>query len=140
MKRTRFWRRSDGAALVEFALVLPLLLTVVMGIVDFGRALFTLNNLTSAVREGARFAAVQSLPMNQDDVKAKVAAYFNNVKVGGTALDGSTGVNVTVTASAVKVGIAGYTFEPSTPLARFVPGVGAIAMRPVATFRLEQGI
>lgn len=140
MKRCRFWRRSDGAAAVELALVMPVLLMVVLGIVDFGRALFTLNNLTSAVREGARFAAVQSLPMNQDDVKAKVAAYFNNVKVGGTALNASTGVNVTVDASTVTVGIAGYAFEPITPLAKFVPGVGAVSMSPVATFRLEQGI
>ena len=140
MKQRSFWRHTDGAALVEMAMVTPLLLMLVLGIVDFGRALFTLNNLTSAVREGARFAAVQSLPMNQDHVKTRVSSYFNDVRMGGAAIDPATGVSVTVTASSVKVAIVGYNFEPITPLAKFVPGFGSITMKPVATFRLEQGI
>ena len=47
-----------GAAAVEFALVLPVLLLVLCGIIDFGRALHAQVVLTQAAREGARLAAL----------------------------------------------------------------------------------
>ena len=47
--------------MVEFALVLPVFLLIVMGLFDIGRAVFVYNGLTNAVREGARLAIV-----NQD--------------------------------------------------------------------------
>ena len=46
--------RDRGAAAVEFALLLPLLLLIVFGIIDFGRALNAQITLTQAAREGAR--------------------------------------------------------------------------------------
>jgi len=51
-------RDSRGQSVVEFALVLPLLLVLVFGITEFGRAWLTMNVLTSAAREGARLAVV----------------------------------------------------------------------------------
>ena len=50
--------RDRGAAAVEFALVLPILLLLMCGIVDFGRALHAQVVLTQAAREGARLAAL----------------------------------------------------------------------------------
>jgi Flp pilus assembly protein TadG len=47
---------------VEFALVLPLLLLIVFGIIDFGRALNAQITLTQAAREGARLDAVGDAP------------------------------------------------------------------------------
>jgi len=47
-----------GQSVIEFALVLPLLLLVVFGVTEFGRAWMTLNVLTAAAREGARTAVV----------------------------------------------------------------------------------
>lgn len=44
--------------MIEFALVLPLLLVILFGITEFGRAWMTVNLLTSAAREGARLAVV----------------------------------------------------------------------------------
>ena len=44
--------------MVEFALILPVLMLFVFGIVEFGRAYSTRIELTSAVREGARSAAL----------------------------------------------------------------------------------
>lgn len=49
---------ARGQSLVEFALVLPLLLILVFGVIDFGMGLRSYISLTNAVREGARFAAV----------------------------------------------------------------------------------
>ncbi len=64
-------RRPDerGSAAVETALVLPLLLLLVCGIVDFGRALNAQITLTAAAREGARWAA-----LSQPGVPARVTA------------------------------------------------------------------
>jgi hypothetical protein len=56
--QTRKVSNERGAAVVELALVLPILLTVLLGIVEFGRAYNTKISLTHAAREGARAAAV----------------------------------------------------------------------------------
>src|SRR6478736_3821864 len=47
-----------GAALVEFAIILPILLSLVFGIIEFGRAYEVKVQLTGAVREGARVVAL----------------------------------------------------------------------------------
>jgi Flp pilus assembly protein TadG len=54
------FRNNKGNSVIEFALVLPILLLVVFGITEFGRAIMVTNVLNSASREGARLAAVSS--------------------------------------------------------------------------------
>jgi len=49
---------SKGQTLVETALILPILLILVLGIVEFGRAMYIKNTLNNAARAGARAAAV----------------------------------------------------------------------------------
>ena len=49
---------QPGQALVEFALVLPILLVLVIGIMDFGRALFVYSEVSNAAREAVRYATV----------------------------------------------------------------------------------
>jgi hypothetical protein len=51
-------RRTRGQALVEFALVLPIFLAMLLGIVDLGRVIWANNALAGAAREAARFAIV----------------------------------------------------------------------------------
>lgn len=62
--------RQDGAAAVEMALIMPLLFTLLFGIVVFGITLFRQQGLEAAVREGGRLAAV-SVPLG--DVQTRVA-------------------------------------------------------------------
>lgn len=52
-------RKSDSPAqsLVEFALVLPILLLLILGVMDFGRMFYTKMVLTNAAREGANYLA-----------------------------------------------------------------------------------
>ena len=50
-------RKDNGQGMVEFALVLPILLLVMFGIIEFGRLLFTYSMISAASREGARYAA-----------------------------------------------------------------------------------
>ncbi|HKV29713.1 MAG TPA: TadE family protein [Candidatus Dormibacteraeota bacterium] len=50
--------KARGQALVEMALITPLLVFILLGIVDLGRAYYQYTVMTNAVREGARYAAV----------------------------------------------------------------------------------
>jgi Flp pilus assembly protein TadG len=61
----RLDRGSQAQALVEFALILPLLLLVLIGIIDFGRALFVYSEVSNAAREAVRYAAVNSDDCNE---------------------------------------------------------------------------
>jgi len=55
-------RSEDGQALVEFALVLPLLVLLLFGMLDFGKAFNYWNDATHLSAEGARFAVVDRKP------------------------------------------------------------------------------
>lgn len=50
-----------GQSLVEFALVFPIIVFVLLGIFDMGRAVFAFNTVSNAARQGARVAAVNQL-------------------------------------------------------------------------------
>lgn len=56
--RHRSRRRSGGQSLVEFALVLPVFMLLVFGIIDGGRAILALNDMSQATRNVARVASV----------------------------------------------------------------------------------
>src|SRR5207248_3738382 len=60
--------RQRSQALIEFALVSPVLLLLLFGVVDIGRAIFYYDTLNHAAREGARVAvrASNQLPTNSD--------------------------------------------------------------------------
>jgi hypothetical protein len=56
------WKENRGASMVEFAIVLPLLLLLVFGIIEFGLIVYNKQILTNACREGARAGVVQAAP------------------------------------------------------------------------------
>jgi Flp pilus assembly protein TadG len=58
----RLFRSQRGTAVVEFALVAPILFLLVIGILDFGRALNYYNDLTQISGQGARAAAISRNP------------------------------------------------------------------------------
>lgn len=60
--RCRFEAR--GQSLVELALILPVLMLVLVGILDFGRAFYAYNAISNAAREGARYGTIH--PTNTD--------------------------------------------------------------------------
>ncbi len=74
-------RCERGAALLEFAMVLPLLLTLLLGLVSSGTALNRSNSLNNAARESARFGA--TLPADN------LTFWLN--KVADVAIDSATG-------------------------------------------------
>jgi Flp pilus assembly protein TadG len=67
-------RRRRGQALVEFALVLPVLLVILLGTVDAGRLIFAYNSVSNAAREGGRTAIVNQTPVEVREKAAQQAA------------------------------------------------------------------
>lgn len=57
-RQIHWWRREDGQALVEFALIVPVLLLLIVGLAEFARAWNTKQVLTDAARESLRSAVV----------------------------------------------------------------------------------
>ena len=92
-------RGERGAAAVEFALIVGLLLTILFGIVQFGRAYSEVVVLTGAAREGARLAAVrESTGVVQGRVIEAAGPYDVNgsISVSTQCSDTNQGEPVTV--------------------------------------------
>lgn len=81
-----------GVATVETALVLPVFLTVSLGIIEYGRALMAANLVTNAAREGARIGGIEG--STNSDVTTAVKDLLN--KTLGVAA-GDVTVNITIT-------------------------------------------
>lgn len=62
------WRSRDGQAVVEFALVVPILLLIILGLVEFARAWNTQQVLTDVAREGLRNSVVANPAFTYDDL------------------------------------------------------------------------
>lgn len=97
--------RSDrGAAAVEMALLAMPLVLLLMGILDFGRLLYTQNTITHAAQEGARYAS-----LGKPDVVAKTQAAAGGLVVAvnpGAVCTSGSDATVTVT----------YSFKFVSPL------------------------
>jgi Flp pilus assembly protein TadG len=123
-------KRQRGAAVVEFALVLIILLLLVFGMIELGRALFKWNSAAEATRVGARTAAI--VEVNDD---AAVIAAMNTVMQGELdtssvtvdySIDGvNFGRNICVrgTCQFVRVRVA-YEYRPV--LIFFQPGISLL--------------
>jgi hypothetical protein len=118
-------RRGRGQALVEFALVIPLFLLLLVGLFDLGRAVFTYNTLTNAAREGARMAIVNqfepTIVQRAKDASAmieldvpNVSVNFYQVKADGTPDTAKPCALVAVGCLAVVSFEA--TYRPITPI------------------------
>lgn len=105
-------RREEGIALVEFALVLPVLLILIVGVFDVALAVWQSNTLATAVREGTRLAIVRGAessspigPADHDELIERVedaAVGLTGITVTATWPDGSNkrGQRVSVVATA----------------------------------------
>jgi len=138
-------RNERGAALLEMALTLPLLLLVCVGILEFGRAYQTWQVLTNAAREGARVAVLPGT--TQSDVTTRVRQYMTagqlpNAATATVAIDGAQTVSIGAgTASASQVTVTyPFDFIVLDPIARLATGRGTgtnLNMVAQATMRNE---
>ena len=100
--------RSRGQALVEFALVVPIFLLVLCGILDFGFMLFNRMTVINAAREGARVAA-----MTADDTTVTTVATNRVIAAAASAGMGLTASNVQI--GCLETSSASYSWTTGTP-------------------------
>jgi Flp pilus assembly protein TadG len=102
--------RQRGVAAVEFALVLPLLLTVVLGAIDWGWYFFIDQLVTNAAREAARTGTLlpprptSTASQGENAAEAAGLAYLKRVNLSETGvdasfttIDGTDAISVTIT-------------------------------------------
>lgn len=95
-------QRHFGQSLVEFALIIPLVLLLVAGFLDLGRAVFYYSSISNMVREGARYAIVDQNP-------TAGTPYLENIKVINDKAFGIPGVSLTPTDGSC------YRTDPKVP-------------------------
>lgn len=99
--RFKLFKNEKGAAAVEFALVLPLLVIIVFGIFEFGIAYNNWIALTHAAREGARLAAVGAYTEQRVRDSAP-SVQIQSITVSGTGGLIGDPITVTVTGSVLN--------------------------------------
>ncbi|HET6379707.1 MAG TPA: TadE/TadG family type IV pilus assembly protein [candidate division Zixibacteria bacterium] len=126
--------RPRGQSLVEFALILPILLILLLGIFDFGRAVAAHNSVSNAARSAVRVAIVDQNP----DV---VRAAAEREAVGLVPLNVDFNPNVTgdnpcrETICRVSVRVS-YRYVPATPI--FGNLVGTITISSISELPIER--
>jgi Flp pilus assembly protein TadG len=139
-------RRERGAALLETALALPMVLLVAVGIFEFGRAYQTWQVLTNAAREGARVAVLPGA--NDGIVSARAISYMQagqlreaanaTIAVSPVMLD--LGGGATAAASSVTVSYP-FEFIVLQPVANLIAGDSTlgepITMSATSVMRIE---
>ncbi len=127
----RFARRpaKRGQALVEFALIIPIFILLVMGIFDLGRAVYGFNTINNAAREGARLAIVDQTP----------AHVVGEATGSGTNL-GTLPSDVTVTYTCANINCIAkvtvrYNWQAVTPIIGSL--LGTIVMTGESQFPIE---
>ena len=123
-------RRTRGQALVEFALVLPVFLLLLCGVLDFGFMLFNQLTVGSAAREGARAAVIIASPpdltvqavaqsaANATTAGSGIGAYTvtaHCVHFNGTQFDCGTWKATPLTGDSVAVNVS-YQYHTFFPL------------------------
>ena len=153
-KRVGWWRRlardTQAGPIVEFAIIVPVLLILLLGIVDFGLAFFQQNLLVAAAREGARLAAVQQKPCDgatQTIVRDRVRLLFVGTRITPPA-NNATAIPITFvpntcgtspnSVQSITVRIANFPYTPLTPVFRLVNLSGTINMTATAVYRWER--
>lgn len=112
--------RQTGVAIVEFALIVPLLLLLSFTATEFGRALYQYNILAKSVRSAARYLSFQAPGTHQAEAQ-NLVVYGNTAGTGAPLAPNLSLSNVTgptwQTAGSnplintVTIGITGYTFH-----------------------------
>ena len=143
MKRLKL---QAGSNLVEFALVLPLLLVLMFGIVDFGLALFDKAVITNAAREGARTGVVFRAPPLSNagltaEVQAAVTRYCSTYLVSFGPATNTTTVSWVRAGAQFSSGDT-LTVQVNYPyhyvvMSKLIPSLGTLNLRSISVMRFE---
>jgi hypothetical protein len=121
-----------GTSLVELALILPTFLLFVVGMFDFGMAVYSRNALANAARDGARFASVD--PNNTACIATVAASRSSLARL--TASDVDVEVDSASLGQPVTVSVESQ-YEPITPMIEQLIGASSLTLRASATMRIR---
>jgi Flp pilus assembly protein TadG len=129
MKRPMRMFNERGASAVEFALLLPLLMMILFGIIEFGMALYRQAILTNASREGARLGIVQSVPtITSGQINTRIDAYLTAAGIAPGSVTRAISPIVSVTGTPVTVTLTlPYTFVVLPGLTSITPTINLTA-------------
>lgn len=136
---------QSGAALVEFVLVLPIFLLLLLGMFDFGKVFNYWIDGTHLSHEGARYAAVGKNPgpggTLADSIKSR--ADTTELRNGSTSVTGPVRVCVSFPEGTARVGDAvqvdvEFTYEFLGYVNTMVPGLTSATVNNTSTMRLER--
>jgi len=117
-RRKRVGRSERGQSLLEFALVVPIFLILVFGIIDFGLGLRAWISITNAAREGARVGAVRgdcdAIEQQVMDTSGGLVTSADQIAINDC--DGLAGSSVRVTVS--------HDYDLITPLGGMLSMIG----------------
>ena len=131
-------RNDEGQAVVEFALIAPILILLLVGIFEFGRAWSAHQALTDAAREGARAAVVADASVSEDSVRALVRNALDRVSLDGSRADVQlTGVNAATGEPARVVVRYSHQFGFLKPLGVLVGNGGTVTLATAFVMRNE---
>ncbi len=127
-------RHGLGQALTEFALIFPVFMLMLLGVVDLGRGIYAYNAVSNAAREGGRTAIVNQY---ESDIRSRAAAQATALGIPATApsscaggvpadpsgvcvsfvfADLTTDCSATLAPGCVAVVTVKYTFTAITPI------------------------
>lgn len=103
-------RSRSGAAAVEFAIVLPIFLMLLFGIIQFGSILFLHNNMVNAARETVRRMSVAELTAAEADGFAQnyLSDWNLDFTVSATEPPGTTDVSVQISVPAADAALVNF--------------------------------
>lgn len=102
--------RGNGAAAIEFALVLTAFLLLLLGIIEMGRALFTFNSAAEATRRGARMAVVTKPAEFESVIVPEMQKIMPSLKADNVSIR-YTPLNCTTNCEYLEVGIEDYSLS-----------------------------
>lgn len=130
-------RGERGAALLETAIALPMVLLVSVGIFEFGRAFQTWQVITNAAREGARVAVLPN-PV-AGSVETRVMSYLTagqlpNAAAASVNVNRNASMSIGATNASASVVTVQYPFNfvVLNPVARLVVGSSDLGSAPIA--------
>ena len=134
---TSVTRQEKGQSLVEFALLLPIFLLILVGIAEFGRGWMTKNILTGAAREAARAAAAETQANAYNRAKTIADAILASAGIPLTLQVGNFDDSVDTPVPTVSIII---TYQYPLIIGGFIPGLAGpnINLAGTATMRRER--
>jgi Flp pilus assembly protein TadG len=120
--------------MVEFALVIPLLLVIVVGTLDFGRAIFAYNSISNAARSATRVAIVDQTVATIEDEARREAVGLDPITIVITYTDGGAACSTIRRGCIARVEVH-HDWMPATPIINSM--VGPITLESAAEMPVE---